>query len=298
VFWEALSAFRGPAGFVHVPPIAVLGEERQRGAARIVAEAVAFEEVPLAAAQFAPRPLDVGANVREMLRLFGEARGARLVLFPELATSGIAIAGPAEAARAAQRRDGPAVREMQARVDASGVAAAFGFVEAAARALYNSAVLLFPGEVPRVYRKRRLFGDDFRWASEGDGGGPWETPLGKIGMAICHDVVYSDIAAESRGCDLVLMPTNWIGEEGPDAHLRAFAAPVLAADRTGEEGGIRFEGRGGLYAEAAERAAGEGVTRVEWRRCVLGGGEFRPPPTCPSSPPPQAPSGPRASRTS
>ena len=95
----------------------------------------------------------------------------------------------------------------------------------------------------------------------------FQTSLGRIGVAICHDVVYSDIAAASRGCDLFLMPTNWIGDSGPQDHVAAFSCPVLAADRTGTEDGIGFEGRGGLYAgEAVTPATAEAVTVFAWKR--------------------------------
>ncbi|MCE9584824.1 MAG: hypothetical protein K8T20_20225 [Planctomycetes bacterium] len=269
IFWEARSTFAGPAGFVHVPPFDAIGEDVLRRGVRAAAEAVAFEEVPLAVAQLAPKPGDVAANLAAIRRACETARagGARLVLFPELATCGLAITSPA---KVAIKVAGPELAEVRRWVDGTGVAVAVGFAESAGRAFFNSAALIFPGRDPLIYRKRRLYGHDFQWASEGQGGGPWETPLGRIGIAICHDVVYSDIAGESRGCDLVLMPTNWIGDSGPGDYLAAFAAPVLAADRSGEEDGIGFLARGGLYADGELReAAGEGVTVAKWRRPAI-----------------------------
>ena len=272
VFWEARAAFPGPAGFIHVPPFEAVGEEALKRGVRAAAEAVAFEDVPLAIAQFAPKPGDVAANVARIAKLFDEAAagGARLALFPELATSGIAIASKAEAARVAIEPRDAWTAVLRERVDRTGAALALGAVEAGRGALFNSAFLFFPGREPLVYRKQRLFGHDFAWAQPGDGGGPWDTPLGRIGVAICHDVVYSDIAAASRGCDLVLMPTNWIGDSGPADYLAAFAAPVLAADRTGSEDGIEFAGRGGLFEEeAAPVDARDGMTLVGWKRLTL-----------------------------
>lgn len=270
VFWEARSAFAGPAGFIHVPPFGAVGEEALRRAVRAAAEAVAFEEVPLAVAQFAPVPGDVAANLARIAALFDEAaaRGARLVLFPELATSGLALGDAA--ARVALRTSDPPLASLRARVDATGTALCFGAAEAGRGALFNSAFLLLPGRPPLVYRKQRLFGHDHAWARPGDGGGPWDTPLGRLGVAICHDVVYSDIAAAARGCDLVLMPTNWIGDTGPGEYLAAFPCPVLATDRTGEEDGIVFAGRGGLYVDGEARpGAGAPLTIAGFRRPAL-----------------------------
>ncbi|MEK7466128.1 MAG: nitrilase-related carbon-nitrogen hydrolase [Planctomycetota bacterium] len=272
VFWEARAVFPGPAGFIHVPPFEAVGEETLRRGVRAAAEAVAFDDVPLAIAQFAPKPGDVAANLARIAGLFDEAaaRGARLVLFPELATSGIALGSKAEAARFALQSKDAWVALLRERVERSGVALALGAVEEGRHALFNSAFLFFPGREPLIYRKQRLFGHDFAWAQPGEGGGPWETPLGRIGVAICHDVVYSDIAAASRGCDLVLMPTNWIGDSGPEDYLAAFSAPVLAADRTGEEDGIRFAGRGGLFEGDRRQGAGrEGIEVIRWMKISI-----------------------------
>jgi pyroglutamyl-peptidase len=270
VFWEARARFKGPAGFIHVPPFEAVGEAALKRGVRAAAEAAVFEETPVAVVQFAPKPGDVAANVARLAKLFDEAAaaGAKLVVFPELATSGIAIPTRADAARVAIQPHDAWVAALREHVERTGAAVAFGAVEAGRGALFNSAFLLFPGRDPLVYRKQRLFGHDFNWAQPGDGGGPWDTPLGRIGVAICHDVVYSDIAAASRGCDLVLMPTNWIGDSGPEDYLAAFAAPVLAADRTGDEDGIRFEGRGGLF-DGGERTGGgrEGIEVISWKRC-------------------------------
>ncbi len=269
VFWEARSVFAGPAGFIHVPPFEAMGEEALRRGVRAAAEAVAFEEIPLAVAQFAPEPGDVVGNIARMAALFDEAakRGARFVLFPELATTGLAVGDCAAAAKLAMKPSDARLAPLRDRVQKSGIPLALGAVEAGRGALFNSAFLYFPGRDPLVYRKQRLYGHDHAWAQPGDGGGPWDTPLGRVGVAICHDVVYSDIAAASRGCDLVLMPTNWIGDGGPEGYLAAFACPVLAADRTGTEDGIGFEGRGGMYEErSVSRAAVEGVSLISWRR--------------------------------
>lgn len=269
VFWEARARFAGPAGFVHVPPLEVLPLERVRAAARAVADAVAFEPVALAAVTTAPVYGDVARNVAEIERLARRAReaGARLALFPELATTGIAIPSHAAAARLAEPAEGPTGARLAALARETGVWIGYGFAESRGRALFNSAALLGPTGERFLYRKRRLYGHDFNWAAEGDGGGPFDTALGRVQVVICHDCVYSDIAAESEGCDLVLMPTNWIGEEGPERHLAGFRAPVLAADRSGEEDGIGFGGRSGLY-EAGERRGAGGI--AIWKRPAVG----------------------------
>ncbi|MBI2923189.1 MAG: hypothetical protein HYY18_19205 [Planctomycetes bacterium] len=271
VFWEALSTFRGPAGFVHVPPFEAVPRELLERAVRAAARAVAFEEVILAAGQIAPVPGDVPKNLASIERVARRARadGARLALFPELAATGLAFGSAAEARKVAEPADGPSFKRVAALAKELDLWIAYGFVESHRRALFNSASLVSPAGDRFLYRKRRLYGHDYNWASEGDGGGPFDTALGRIGIAICHDVVYSDIAAESAGVDLTLMPTNWIGEEGPAASLRGFRGPVFAADRTGEEDGIAFQGRGGMYNVADPPPPGREIALATWHRPAI-----------------------------
>jgi pyroglutamyl-peptidase len=273
IFWEERAAFAGPSGFVHVPPFDAIPEPRLRAAVRAVAEAVAFEEVRAAACTTTPRPLDAAANldVLEGLARRAAAAGARLVLFPELATSGLALTR-GTARRAAEPADGPGARRLAALSRELGVFVAFGFPESCGERLFNSALLLGPAGERFLYRKRRLFGHDFAWATPGEAPGVFETAVGRVQIAICHDVVYEDIAAESEGCDAVLMPTNWIGGEGPEGCLAAFRAPVLAADRAGEEDGVRFEGRSGLYEGGRRRQAGgmkDDFATAEFQRVAI-----------------------------
>ena len=271
VFWEALSCFRGPAGFVHVPLFEAVPRDLLERAVRAAAQAVAFEEITLAAGQTAPVPGDVAKNLAdiESVARLARAEGARLVLFPELATTGLAFGSAAEARKVAEPEDGASFRRVAALAKELDLWIAYGFVESRRRALFNSASLVSPAGDRFLYRKRRLFGHDFNWASEGDGGGPFDTALGRIGIAICHDVVYSDIAGDSEGVDLTLMPTNWIGEEGPAASLRGFRGPVFAADRRGEEDGIPFLGRGGLYNVGEAPAPGGEIVFGTWSKLAI-----------------------------
>lgn len=272
VFWEGCAVAGVPAGFVHLPPFEAIPEGRMREAVRIVADAVAFERVPVAALSLSPEPAAVGRNAAEIERLArgAAAAGVRLALFPELATTGLAIPSRAAARRLAEPSDGDTPRRLAALAAELGMAIGWGFVEIADDRLFNAALLVEPGGQRHLYRKRRLYGHDFDWASPGESPGAFQTALGRVAVVICHDVVYSDIAAESARVDLVLMPTNWIGETGPEDCLRAFRAPVLVADRQGTEDGIRFGDRSGLYLPDGRVL--RGTPGVDWKRRVPGAG--------------------------
>src|SRR5690625_1022504 len=110
--------------------------------------------------QFSPRLGEVEANVDESLELFGEAvdAGARIVVFPELTSSGYAFADSAEVEAAAQSADGYAVSRWRQAADEHRAVIVAGFCEANEHGRpFNSAALLVPGRDPVIYRKVHLW---------------------------------------------------------------------------------------------------------------------------------------------
>jgi predicted amidohydrolase len=141
------------------------------------------------------------------------AAGARIVVLPELASSGYMFRDHADLVDAAEPADGPTVTlltELAQRLDLVVVA---GFPEAAGGAVYNSAILADPSGVRAVYRKAHL------WDAEkplgftpGDAPPPVvETPFGRIGVMICYDVEFPEWVrtAALAGADLLAVPANW-----------------------------------------------------------------------------------------
>jgi predicted amidohydrolase len=156
-------------------------------------------------AQFAPGR-DVAGNLERIAGLAKKAKadGAELVVFPELALTGL-LADPA---KSAQPIPGPAtdgLRALAAQLDLYLVA---GLAERAGDALYNSACLVAPDGKLSVYRKTHLTVHDRQWATAGDDWTVVDTPMGRIGLLIGHDASFpeSGRVLALRGCDLIACP--------------------------------------------------------------------------------------------
>lgn len=99
---------------------------------------------------------------------------------------------------------------------------------------FNTAVLAgADGEKHGVYRKVHLFDTDFTRESDRMSGGaglfePVGTPFGKIGLSICYDLRFPEVARHAAlgGCQLLLNPAAWV-----DGRLKAEQWRTLLAAR-------------------------------------------------------------------
>lgn len=91
---------------------------------------------------------------------------------------------------------------------------------------FNTAVVVDPLGIRRgVYRKVHLFDTDFTQESSRMSAGdkpfdPIKTPFGKLGLAICYDLRFPEVArsAAKAGCDIMLYPSAWVS--GPCKELQ------------------------------------------------------------------------------
>ncbi|WP_209372841.1 nitrilase-related carbon-nitrogen hydrolase [Brevibacterium renqingii] len=209
----------------------------------------------IACCQYAPVFGDVRSNVAESLALFHRAvdGGARVVVFPELASSGYAFADSVEADAAAETADGLAVSSWRQAADERGAIVVAGFCEANEHgAPYNSAAVLVPGRAPVIYRKAHLWDAERTVFTAGEAAPPViETEHGRISVVICYDLEFPEWIRNPalRGADLICAPVNWprmprpAGERpGEVVRTQAQAAmnrvSIAACDRTGVERGI------------------------------------------------------------
>lgn len=225
----------------------------------------------VAAAQIAPVLMDKEANLLVMedyLERAAEA-GADLVVFPECALTGYALADAWEVREMAEPIPGPStgrVEELCRRLECWTVT---GLIESSEKALYNTAVLVGPGGIAARYRKAHLplQGLD-RFTSRGaEPLRVHDTALGRVGLAICYDIFFPETVRvlALMGLELLVVPTNWAeGVEFYAEHLSQTRAVenhvnLVAANRVGEERGFKFYGRsrivdpnGKILAEAGE----------------------------------------------
>lgn len=206
-----------------------------------------------AAIQFEPRLGHKEENIVRLLALTETAAtaGARVIVLPEMATTGYCWLSRAEVAPYVEPIPGPTTARFAALCARYGCYVAIGMpeVEPDTGVFYNAMALVGPQGLVGKYRKTHAFVAEPKWAKDGDLGFPvWETEYGVLGGMICMDASYFEPARllALQGADVILFPTNWLGEKSPSAFWlsRAYENGVylVAANRYGWERGTQFSG--------------------------------------------------------
>ena len=237
-----------------------------------------LDQYRVAAIQFEPLLAAKAENLVRLLELTDTAaqHGARLIVLPEMATTGYCWYGRDEIRAHVEPIPGATTAAFTTVAQQYGCYIVAGMPEVAPGTgiFYNSAVLIGPTGVVGTYRKTHSYVADHRWAKDGDLGLPvWETPLGRIGILICMDAGYFEPARllALGGADVLCFPTNWFGEQspGPAWMARAFenGCYLIGANRYGLERGVQFSGGSCVLnpdgAIQAMRDTGDGIVYGE-----------------------------------
>jgi predicted amidohydrolase len=181
------------------------------------------------------------------------ARGASVVVLPELVTSGYCFESLEEARSVALPAGHPALAAWSA--EAGGAVVIGGFAELGADGrLYNSAALVDRTGVRAVYRKVHLWDTEQLWFTPGDAPPPVVgTEHGRIGVMVCYDLEFPEMvrSVALRGAELLAVPTNWPWVDRPDGWpapevviamgaARVNRLAIACCDRSGVERGQRW----------------------------------------------------------
>jgi predicted amidohydrolase len=153
------------------------------------------------------------ANCAEWLHRCVDATGAELVVLPEAASTGFAPGIPPE-----RLWDlvGDVTEPVQQAARDLGIHVVFGTYERGPErgTVYNTAIVAGPdGEVIGAYRKTHLFCGEARtgggWVTPGDTAVVVDTPLAKIGLTICFDGDYPELARIEAvlGAEVICRPS-------------------------------------------------------------------------------------------
>lgn len=200
---------------------------------------------------------EVAANLERLRDAITTAvdDGARLVVLPELATSGYVFADRGEAARAAIPRDDPGWAGLASALP-EGAVAVVGYAERAGERVFNSAAVLTRERRIGDYRKAHLWGAESALFDTGDtAGAVFDTPIGRLGLAICYDNEFPEVPRRLAlaGAEVLALPVNWPlvprpeGERPPEtiqamAAARSSRLATVIADRRGSERGVPWTG--------------------------------------------------------
>jgi len=207
----------------------------------------------VALAQLEPALQDKAANVAKIEKAAAEAH-ADLLLVGEMFLTGY-MARDAFA-RLAEPVDGPSVKAIRAIAEEHGTHIVFGMpeLEPGTKRLYNTSVLVTPEGKVASYRKvyPANFGpfEEGLYFGRGDRLTLVDTKLGKIGLLICYDSFFPELAKAYalQGADLLAIISASPATSKPffdrilPARAIENALPVLYANLVGTELNIVFQG--------------------------------------------------------
>jgi len=202
------------------------------------------------------------------------AAGAELVMLPEMCTTGFTM----DVAAQCEPLGGPSVKRLAAIARESGLYLLAGVATCEPRGadggqtgFFNSALLFdASGEVSAHYRKQKLFvyADEQRHYSPGDAPVVVEVKGVRLAPFICFDLRYPELfRAVASYVDAMLLIANWPRSRRMhwDVLCRARAIEnqcfFLAVNRTGEGGGLEYDGGSVAYGPFGE-LVGEGPGAV------------------------------------
>lgn len=229
----------------------------------------------LALAQMDTKLGVVDANLEKHLDYIKQARGADLLIFPELSLTGYVLQDLVPSVVTRPSSDDPVFKELlkaSKKIDLI-----VGFVEEDARhRFFNSSAYLSKGEVLHVHRKVYLptYGmfDEGRFFAWGDAVRAFDTRFGRVGMLICEDywhasppyllwldgadLLYFNSASPSRGLNNEdrLESARWVEHIG-QAYASLFTSFVASTNRVGYEDGLNFWGGATAYDPNGELIA-------------------------------------------
>lgn len=186
------------------------------------------------------------------------AKGAKLIVAPELCVSGYVFQSRQEARMLAEPAYGATAKDWERLAKKHDIWIVGGICEQEEARLYNSAIIVGPNGFEGVYRKVHLWGDEGLYFEPGNKGFPvFDTPFGRVGIIICYDQWFPEAyrSCTLNGADIVCVPTAWVPIPGQDPNREAMAnivamgsahsnsVFVACADRIGNERGQPFIGQ-------------------------------------------------------
>jgi predicted amidohydrolase len=205
-----------------------------------------------AAIQFEPAMFEKQRNIARLLDLVRVAAtaGARLIVTPEMGTTGYCWYDRAEIKAFVETVPGPTTDSFQELAAEFGCYVVIGLpeVDADTDLYFNSAVLIGPQGIVGKHRKSHPYISEPKWAASGDAHAVFDTEIGRIAMLICMDIHFFETArlAAVAGADVICHISNWLAERAPAPYWinRAFenACYVIESNRWGLERTVQFSG--------------------------------------------------------
>jgi predicted amidohydrolase len=170
------------------------------------------DQIKVALAQISCKVGDKAHNIHKMAKYIAKARkeNVELVIFPELSLAGYTMRDMAY--ELAESIPGPSTEKMEELARQNNMYVIYGMVEktlGAGAVLHNTAVFVSPRGTVGRYRKMYLpthsVFEEKRYFRQGHDIPVYSTDIGKIGVVICYDIFFPEIARLLRlkGAELI-----------------------------------------------------------------------------------------------
>lgn len=214
---------------------------------------MSLSNVSVATLQFEPVQFRKEENVARLLAMSEQAArdGARLIVMPEMATTGYCWQDRAEVAPFVETADGPTSQAFMALAREYQCYMVYGFPERdpITDLYYNSAMMVGPQGIIGVHRKTHPYISEPKWAANGDSGHQvFDTAVGRIAILICMDIHFIETArlAAVGGAQIICHISNWLAERTPAPYwlTRGWenGCALIESNRWGWERGVQFSG--------------------------------------------------------
>ncbi|MBT4679810.1 MAG: amidohydrolase, partial [Flavobacterium sp.] len=206
----------------------------------------------VAAVQYEPSQFKKDYNVSSLINLCEEAakNGAKLIVTPEMGTTGYCFLNRKEISSLVEQIPGPTTEKFYEIAKKFNCFIVIGLpeVDKETQLYYNTAVLIGPKGIIGKHRKSHSYIAEPKWSAPGQDHLVFDTEIGKIGILICMDIHFIETArlVALQKADIIIHISNWLGERTPGPYWisRAFenSCYLIEGNRWGLERTVQFSG--------------------------------------------------------
>jgi predicted amidohydrolase len=223
-------------------------------------------------AQFSPVHGDTAATTKLVAEKAREAAagGSRLIAFPECFLTGGAFDDRESLRKVAVDIDRGDLEPILAAARETGILVVVGFYQVKGERAYNTAALIGPDGIIGLHHKMHLpfmIGDRFADIPQSSAASVFDTPIGRVGIAICYEVRFPEVTRTLalEGAELIVLPAAWpeAARILPDLFTTVRAAEnfvfVLACNRNDVDAGMAFMGSSHLIGPDGQEIINAGT---------------------------------------
>ena len=210
------------------------------------------DKYKVAAVQYEPSQFKKDYNIDSLIKLCEEAakNGAKLIVTPEMGTTGYCFLNREEISSLVESIPGPTTKKFYEIAKKFNCFIVVGLpeVDDETQLYYNSAVLIGPEGIVGKHRKSHSYIAEPKWSAPGQDHLVFDTEIGKIGILICMDIHFVETARliALEKADIIIHISNWLGERTPGPYWisRAFenGCYLIEGNRWGLERTVQFSG--------------------------------------------------------